>query len=193
MFSVVMGTAMCCGLVVGAGPAAGATSAAASHRVAAATAAGGSWGKAQEVPGSAALNAGGAARVSSVSCASAGYCAAGGYYTDSSAHLQAFVVDGTRPTSTSLALSAAKVTYGHEGAERLSVTVTSQYGTPGGKVTVKTGTTTVCTITLASGKGRCTLTASQLRPGTHTLVAAYPGNSDFTSSASSRKTLTVVK
>jgi hypothetical protein len=39
---------------------------------------GGSWGTAQEVPGSAALNAGGYANVNSVSCASAGNCAAGG-------------------------------------------------------------------------------------------------------------------
>ena len=86
------------------------------------------------------------------------------------------------------------MTYGHEQAEHLTVTVTPQYsGTPSGKVTIKTGTTTVCTITLASGKGHCTLTARQLRRGTYTLAAAYPGSSDFTSSTSARKTLTVVK
>jgi len=45
------------------------------------------WGKAIEVPVPAALNAIGA-EVSSVSCASAGNCAAGGYYHDSSHHLQ---------------------------------------------------------------------------------------------------------
>jgi hypothetical protein len=44
-----------------------------------------------QVPGSAALNAGGKAQVTSVSCAPAGNCAAGGDYTDSSGHLQAFV------------------------------------------------------------------------------------------------------
>ena len=42
----------------------------------------GSWGRAIEVPGLRALNKGGDAQVSSVSCASAGSCAAGGYYTD---------------------------------------------------------------------------------------------------------------
>ncbi len=52
----------------------------------------GAWGRGIEVPGSAALNAGGVARVSSVSCAPAGYCAAGGLYTDGSAHAQGFVV-----------------------------------------------------------------------------------------------------
>jgi hypothetical protein len=255
--------------------------------------AGGSWGTAKEVPGLAALTLNTGSAVNSVSCASAGNCAAGGYYWGSSG-TQAFVDDETRthPTSTSislsaptvtygdeqaehvsvtatsqsgapggtvtvnsgaarvctitlvsgkgscalsatklpagtqhltasyggnsdyfpsvsaaktltvskaasktaLSLSAARVTYGHEQAEHLRVTVTPQYsGTPGGKVTVKTGTITVCTISLASGKGSCTLTASKLRPGTYTLVAAYPGSGDFTGSASARKTLTVVK
>jgi hypothetical protein len=55
--------------------------------------AGGSWGKAEEVPGTASLNAGGDAGITSVSCASAGNCSAGGEYTDSSGHTQAFVVD----------------------------------------------------------------------------------------------------
>jgi hypothetical protein len=52
----------------------------------------GTWGKARQVPGSGALNAGGDARVGSVSCASAGNCAAGGFYTYGSGHQQAFVV-----------------------------------------------------------------------------------------------------
>jgi len=52
----------------------------------------GTWGKAIEVPGSGALNKGGFAFAGSVSCASAGNCAAGGIYTDGSGHRQAFVV-----------------------------------------------------------------------------------------------------
>ncbi len=52
----------------------------------------GTWGKAIEVPGSGALNKGGFAFADSVSCASAGNCAAGGIYTDGSGHFQAFVV-----------------------------------------------------------------------------------------------------
>jgi len=51
----------------------------------------GPWGNATEVPGTAALNTGGSAQVYSVSCATAGNCAAGGDYTDGSG-LQAFVV-----------------------------------------------------------------------------------------------------
>ena len=52
----------------------------------------GTWGTASEVPGSASLNKGGIAQVTSVSCASAGNCAAGGFYEDNSPHAQAFVV-----------------------------------------------------------------------------------------------------
>jgi hypothetical protein len=52
----------------------------------------GVWGRAQEVPGTAALNAGGGAQVNAVSCAPRGGCAAGGYYTDSKGNEQAFVV-----------------------------------------------------------------------------------------------------
>jgi hypothetical protein len=53
----------------------------------------GAWGAAREV--AAALNAGGQAAIGSVSCASAGHCSAGGFYTDSSGRGQAFVVDET--------------------------------------------------------------------------------------------------
>ena len=51
----------------------------------------GRWGKAIEVPGLGALNKGGDAEVSSVSCASAGNCAAGGDYTDRHGDGQGFV------------------------------------------------------------------------------------------------------
>jgi len=50
----------------------------------------GSWSDAVEVPGTAALNTGGDASVDEVSCAAAGACSAGGYYTDGSGRL-AFV------------------------------------------------------------------------------------------------------
>src|SRR5215471_9204694 len=55
----------------------------------------GTWGKAIEVPGPAALNQGGSARSDSVSCASAGNCSAGGFYTDSIGGEHAFVVSKT--------------------------------------------------------------------------------------------------
>jgi hypothetical protein len=56
------------------------------------------WGNAEEVPGTAALNQGGNAFITSVSCGSAGNCGAGGYYRDSSGHFQAFVVSQVNGT-----------------------------------------------------------------------------------------------
>jgi len=52
----------------------------------------GTWHAAIEVPGTAALNRGGSAQVGSVSCAAAGGCSAGGFYTDGKGGEQAFVV-----------------------------------------------------------------------------------------------------
>ena len=57
------------------------------------TAGGAAWGHAKQVPGLAALNSGGDASVSSVSCRSAGNCSIGGYYKDSSGHRQVFVAN----------------------------------------------------------------------------------------------------
>ena len=51
----------------------------------------GTWGKAIKPPGAAALNAGGSAGITSLSCTSAGNCGAGGYYKDSHAHGQGLV------------------------------------------------------------------------------------------------------
>jgi hypothetical protein len=53
----------------------------------------GVWHTAVEVPGTAALNTGRDAGVSSVSCVRGGNCSAGGSYTDGSDHEQAFVVN----------------------------------------------------------------------------------------------------
>jgi hypothetical protein len=52
----------------------------------------GRWGTAIEIPGTAGLTAGGYPEVSSVSCGSAGNCAAGGWYLDSSHNRHAFIV-----------------------------------------------------------------------------------------------------
>jgi hypothetical protein len=58
----------------------------------------GTWHTAIEVPGTAALNQGGGANLSSVSCASPGNCSAGGDYRDSSNQQQAFVVNEVNGT-----------------------------------------------------------------------------------------------
>jgi hypothetical protein len=59
---------------------------------------GGAPGDAIAVRGLAALNAGGDAQVNSISCASAGNCSAGGYYTDADGNTQAFVVSEVNGT-----------------------------------------------------------------------------------------------
>lgn len=72
---------------------------------------GGTWGNAEEVPGSAALDKGNpGAAIVSVSCAAPGDCSAGGYYSDASGRQQAFVVSetgGTWGTATEVLGSAA--------------------------------------------------------------------------------------
>jgi len=98
------------------------------------------------------------------------------------------------PTSTTLTLSRAKIKAGSEQAEHLAVTVKPKFaGTPAGKVTIKAGTTTLCTITLKNAKGTCTLSKSKLRPGTYHLTASYPATASYLASASARKTLTVTR
>jgi hypothetical protein len=56
---------------------------------------GGTWGAAQEVPGTAALNPGGLAGTQAVSCAPAGGCSAGGDYANANMNVQVFVADRT--------------------------------------------------------------------------------------------------
>ena len=58
----------------------------------------GSWGTAQELPGMSSLNKGGDAAVTSISCATAGNCAAGGTYFDTTGTWQAFVANETDGT-----------------------------------------------------------------------------------------------
>src|SRR5258706_4995879 len=76
----------------------GAAPARVARAAAGAAARAGTWHAAIELPGTATLNKGGNAAVKSVSCASAGNCAAGGLFTDGSGHIQAFVaseINGT--------------------------------------------------------------------------------------------------
>lgn len=97
-------------------------------------------------------------------------------------------------TTTTLSLSKSPVTYGHENQERLTVSV-SHAGSvyPTGRVTVKAGSATLCTISLSKGTGSCTLSASKLKAGTYRLSASFPANSDYLKSTSSSKTLKVAK
>jgi hypothetical protein len=86
----------------------------------------GTWQRAIEVPGTGALNTGGGAGVSAVSCVSAGNCLVGGSYTDGAGHCQVFVAserNGTWGTAIELPGLAALNTGG--GAEIESVSCAS--------------------------------------------------------------------
>ena len=56
----------------------------------------GRWGKAEEVPGIAALSARKGGGIGQLSCAAAGYCSAGGSYTDAGGHGQVFVANESK-------------------------------------------------------------------------------------------------
>src|SRR5581483_4151810 len=87
------------------------------------------------------------------------------------------------PTTTTLTVTDSPATYGNEQTLTFGATVTSSLpGTPGGTVTVKAGTTVLCTLTLP---GTCSLTSAQLGAATYTSVAGtYNGDSNFTGSTS---------
>jgi hypothetical protein len=98
-------------------------------------------------------------------------------------------------TTTDLKLSAAKVTYGDEQVELMSVKVSPEFTAPAptGKVTISDGKTTLCVLALFSGKGSCGLTAKELEsPGTYHVVATYGGSLEFVGSFAT-ETLIVVK
>ena len=103
------------------------------------------------------------------------------YGTSSSTPVQTFSVGSvntTTSTTTSLELSARKVTYGDEQVEQLSVSVSPQHSgtTPTGTVTISGAN---CQITLSSGKGSCTLPATYFSAGNRQMVATYNGSSSL--------------
>jgi Bacterial Ig-like domain (group 3) len=152
--------------------------------------AGGTWGTARQIGGIPANDTD--AELLAASCGAPGHCAIGGFFQDASGVQHAFVADESPATTTRLALSHGKITFGHEQAERLAVTVTPRTGgTPSGKVKVKAGSATLCTITLANGNGACTLARAKLRPGSYKLTATYGGDGVYATSTSAKKTLTV--
>jgi len=76
----------------------------------------GRWQPAQQIPGLGALNSGGEARVVSVSCATPGNCSAGGHYTDSASHQQAFTADEVNGTWGSAQQVPATASLGKQAA-----------------------------------------------------------------------------
>ena len=158
--------------------------------------AGGRWGSVQLLPGMAALNVGVFAPVTAgLSCGAAASCTTAGYYTGPDGLIQPFAATETplAGTTTSLSLSAAKVSYGSEQSERASVSVSAKAVSPTGKVTVQAGSAAVCTITLHSGTGSCAVPATKFGAGTATLTASYGGGTGLAPSSSAGKSFTVAK
>lgn len=90
-------------------------------------------------------------------------------------------------TSTTLASSANPSTYGSSVTFTATVTPSAATGT----VTFKDGSTTLGTGTLSGGK--VTFSTSTLAAGSHSVTAAYGGNTNYNSSTSSALTQTVNK
>ena len=128
----------------------------------------------------------------SLSCVTGHSCAAGGFDDDSGAGV---IAERTVPqtTRTALSLSTARVTYGDERAERVTVRVTGSGWTPAGTVTIKSGATVACTVSVTAGTGSCLVPAAKFAPGRVSLTASYGGAPWFIPSASAAKSFTVVK
>ena len=117
-------------------------------------------------------------------------------YGTSSSALQALSVGSVSTTRTTVSESPTKVTYGHESASVISVTVTTNDGgaVPNGeKVTVHVGAI-ACTAALKGGQGTCRVAKTALRVGSYPVSATYGGDANLSgSSGSSASRLTVSK
>jgi hypothetical protein len=87
------------------------------------------------------------------------------------------------PTTTSLSSSANPSVYGQAVTFTATVAPTTGTGTPTGTVTFTDGSTTLGTSSLSGGKA--TFTTSTLSVGSHTIGAAYSGDSTFKASSAS--------
>jgi hypothetical protein len=94
----------------------------------------------------------------------------------------------TAPAAVSLTVSTpspgSKATYGRERGVQLNANVTSTAGgTPSGTVDVFAGSHRLCTITLTSAAGQCSLSPAELKPGSYHVTASYSGDTNFTSAS----------
>ena len=87
------------------------------------------------------------------------------------------------PTSTVLTSSANPSLYAQPVTFTATVSASKGLPTPTGSVSFSDGSTSLGSSTLSSG-GVATLTVSTLALGSHTITAAYSGNSDFSGSTS---------
>jgi hypothetical protein len=102
-------------------------------------------------------------------------------------------------SSTALTLSESSVAFGGETAVQFNVTVSPQFsGAPTGLVSLTTGSTTLCTVTLVAangGHGSCNPTSDTILDASATpypIIATYAGDANFAGSASSSQNLTIL-
>jgi hypothetical protein len=93
---------------------------------------------------------------------------------------------GPVPTTTTIASHIPDPSNQGRGVV-FTVVVTSARGTPPGKLVVTASTGEVCNGVTAEGRAECIFDS----PGTRTLTASYPGDSDFAASTSAQVTQTV--
>jgi hypothetical protein len=151
----------------------------------------GTWAAAETLPGLAV--AGRSSGVQAISCPAAGYCSAGGWQQKGTTEF-AFVDNEATASATTLTVSAPKLTYGDENAEKITVTVNSpEAGTPTGTVAVSAGADRLCTITLTLATGTCDLQSGSLPGGRHDLTASYSGDSSYLDSQSPATAITIAR
>ena len=88
----------------------------------------------------------------------------------------------------------------HVGAEqiedfsvRVGPAVIGATNAPTGTVTIKTGSTVLCTITLVRGRGSCSPSASALPAGHYVVVAYYSGDSTYSPAQSHPRQLQIIR
>ncbi|HSZ28388.1 MAG TPA: putative Ig domain-containing protein, partial [Pseudonocardiaceae bacterium] len=138
----------------------------------------GTWGSAEEIPGTSTLNQTGYADLYSVSCAPAGTCSAGGEYQDSSGNIQALVAGQTAADTVTVANPGNQSTYQNSELS-LQVAGTSSSGNP--LTWSATGLPAGLTIGSANGLISGKITAS---PGTYSVTVSASDDTGASGSAS---------
>jgi hypothetical protein len=97
---------------------------------------------------------------------------------------------------TKLSLSNVILIYGREEFEHFYVRARAEgrgRDVLSGQVEVRSGTRVLCTIHLSFGMGSCSLSARELAPGLHEIVAHYSGGKGFKASTSIERIVFVVR
>jgi hypothetical protein len=100
-------------------------------------------------------------------------------------------------THTSIILRKGSDSYGKETRQRITVQVSTLSGAPAtitGTVMPMAGSQVLCTITLASNQGHCTLTARELAGGhTYRIYGVYSGSTVYSTSKSDNQLYRVIR